>query len=386
MSRQIGVKRRKQYDTKLLEEAVMLIKNKNISLNKASEIYSIPKATLSYKVNGKLPLLCKSGPRPVLTENEEAKLADWACKMAAIGFGRTRNELLDTVQKILERDQRPNPFKNNRPGKDWYYAFIKRNPIINERTPQQLAKERAVITPQKVELWFSDLKNYIDLDIKDPSLWTDPSRWFNADESGFPLCPKSGKVLAPRGVPSIYNFTSSDKSQVTVLACMSASRHFLKPLIVFPGQRFFYNPLDGFPEAVMGRTATGWMDKELFYTWMKDVFIPHINVSGVKKPALLLVDCHSTHLTLEGAVRDYQLQNIGEYVTKTKFASVFRNAWMKSTTPDVAVKAFKESGLFPFNPSKPLSTVKMQPSSGMEQAWNKELVFLEMFPSVLQQG
>jgi hypothetical protein len=43
--------------------------------------------------------------------------------MAAIGFGRTRNELLDTVQKILERDQRPNPFKNNRPGKDWYYAY-----------------------------------------------------------------------------------------------------------------------------------------------------------------------------------------------------------------------------------------------------------------------
>jgi hypothetical protein len=32
------------------------------------------------------------------------------CKMAAIGFGRTRNELLDTVKKTLERNQRPNPF------------------------------------------------------------------------------------------------------------------------------------------------------------------------------------------------------------------------------------------------------------------------------------
>ena len=58
----------------------------------------------------------------------------------------------------------------------------------------------------------------MSIEVTDTTLWKDPSRWFNADESGFPLCPKSGKVLAPQGVPNVYNFTSSDKTQITVLA------------------------------------------------------------------------------------------------------------------------------------------------------------------------
>ena len=64
--------------------------------------------------------------------------------MAKIGFGRTRDELLDKVQTILMEDGRKKPFKDDKPGKDWYYAFLKRHPVISERAPQQLAKERAV--------------------------------------------------------------------------------------------------------------------------------------------------------------------------------------------------------------------------------------------------
>jgi len=76
--------------------------------------------------------------------------------MAGIGFGRTRKEILDTVKRIVETDQRTNPFKDNRPGKDWWYGFVKRHPELFERTPQQLGKERAIITQAKVNQWFSD--------------------------------------------------------------------------------------------------------------------------------------------------------------------------------------------------------------------------------------
>ena len=57
--------------------------------------------------------------------------------------------------------------------------------------------------------------------------------------------------------------------------------HFMNPLIVYPGQRFGYNPLEGFLDAEMGRSENGWMDSELFLTWMKQVFIPSINERGV---------------------------------------------------------------------------------------------------------
>ena len=49
-------------------------------------------------------------------------------------------------------DGRKKPFKDDKPGKDWYYAFLKRHPVISERAPQQLAKECAVITPGKIGL------------------------------------------------------------------------------------------------------------------------------------------------------------------------------------------------------------------------------------------
>ena len=176
-----------------------------------------------------LPLLFLLGPKPVLSSEEETRLADWAIQMAKIGYGRTKQELLDTVQKILNADGRPNPFTNNRPGKDWYQAFMKRHPELSQRQQQQLGKERAVISSVRVEEWFNDFKSYMDSEVEDQTIWSDSRRWYNADESGFPLCPKGGRVLAMKGSPNVYQLTSSDKIQITVLACMNASGDFVQP-------------------------------------------------------------------------------------------------------------------------------------------------------------
>jgi len=37
--------------------------------------------------------------------------------MARIGYGRTRQELPHTVKTILDKDKRPNPFHDNKPGR-----------------------------------------------------------------------------------------------------------------------------------------------------------------------------------------------------------------------------------------------------------------------------
>ena len=74
--------------------------------------------------------------------------------MAAIGYGRTRQELLITVKKILDEDGRKTPFKDNKPGRDYYRAFVKRHHSIIERTPMQLGKERAVISNARVSNWY----------------------------------------------------------------------------------------------------------------------------------------------------------------------------------------------------------------------------------------
>jgi hypothetical protein len=60
--------------------------------------------------------------------------------MASIGYPMTREELLKEVQKILDIDRRCNPFKDNKPGKDWYYGFKNHHPDIADRTAMCLGR------------------------------------------------------------------------------------------------------------------------------------------------------------------------------------------------------------------------------------------------------
>lgn len=43
-------------------------------------------------------------------------MAQWAGEMAKIGYGQTKRQICETVKKILDKDQRLNPFPDNRPG------------------------------------------------------------------------------------------------------------------------------------------------------------------------------------------------------------------------------------------------------------------------------
>ena len=49
-------------------------------------------------------------------------------------------------------------------------------------------------------------------------------------------------------------------------------------------------------------------------------------------------------------------------MTKQTFARVFKKAWEKSAVTDKAIKGFRDSGLFPFAPSKVVTTAKIEPS------------------------
>lgn len=173
---------------------------------------------------------------------------------------------------------------------------------------------------------------------------------------------------------------------------MSVFGCYVPRMIVFSGQLFSHNPLE---------SKNGWMASELFKAWLSDVFVKHLNEENVPRPVVLFVDRHSTHLTLEAsdiciensilclycllahashimqvcdlrvfgplkehckqAARSYSYENIGEAVTNPTFARVFKKAWEKSAVTDSAIKGFRDSGLFPFAPSKVLTTAKMEP-------------------------
>ena len=49
------------------------------------------------------------------------------------------------------------------------------------------------------------------------------------------------------------------------------------------------------------------------------------------------------------SVLEWQRNHLGEELTKTEFHEVLGMAWPKVATVEVAIKAFKKSGIFPFD-------------------------------------
>lgn len=110
--------------------------------------------------------------------------------MARAGFPVTMKEVVFSVQRLLTELtelKRPNPFKDNCPGKSWMKGFMKRNPGISVRMSQNLTRSRAVISKEQILNWFKEVETFLD-QTQQKDVLQDPRRIFNTDE---PVCFKS---------------------------------------------------------------------------------------------------------------------------------------------------------------------------------------------------
>ena len=114
-----------------------------------------------------------------------------------IGYGRSRQELANTVKRILDDDERKTPFRDNRPGRSWLNVFFRRHPELSLRTTIQCA----TISPEKINRWFDNLKQYAENEVGDKDLLNEPTRIYNADETGVSLCQKGSQVVGLKGSP-----------------------------------------------------------------------------------------------------------------------------------------------------------------------------------------
>ena len=110
----------------------------------------------------------------------------------------------------------------------------------------------------------------------------------------------NGKALTNKGEHHVYQICTSNKTQITVLACFNAIGYYIPPLIDYPGERFRDSGIHDFDEAIYGHTSSGWMDSELFVSYLEH-FNDLVSKHNIPKPVLLLVDRHSTHMSLSAA-------------------------------------------------------------------------------------
>ena len=87
--------------------------------------------------------------------------------------------------------------------------------------------------------------------------------------------------------------TSGNKSQITVIACVSAARHVILLFVIFDSKALNYQWTKG--EVVgtrYGLSSNGWVDTDLFKSWLTDHLLKYAVGS---RPLLLVLDGHSTH-------------------------------------------------------------------------------------------
>ena len=141
-----------------------------------------------------------------------------------------------------DKDGQKNPFEDNYPGKDWWYAFLRRHPQLSVCLPESLQLARASsCTPERLDGWYKEFGEFI----KFHDLQGKPQRILNANESEFSLCPKTSQVIAMRNQKHVCSVTSNTKTQITTPVAASAAGNVIPPTHVFLGVRFRYNPLEG---------------------------------------------------------------------------------------------------------------------------------------------
>ncbi|CAB3251777.1 unnamed protein product [Arctia plantaginis] len=214
------------------------------------------------------------GPSTILSKEEENILEDWTIDMSNKHIPIAKDELLDSVQRVIIDKKQETPFTNNRPGKKWYSSFMKRHPTIAERTAQKLCTARDNVTQDDIEKWFSE----VETDLKERGLigiLKNPQRIFNTDESAFFFNPKLGRVLAKKGDKNVYSSSGDDKENLTVLVTGNAAVELAPTLVVFNYAKIPSSISKTFPDDwAIGRSESGWMCSGTFFEYMTNVFNP----------------------------------------------------------------------------------------------------------------
>ena len=71
-----------------------------------------------------------------------------------------RDNLLDSVQHILNDDGCANPFPDNRPGNSWYKLFMRRHPSLAERCAESITRSCGALTEGCIRGWFDDATKF----------------------------------------------------------------------------------------------------------------------------------------------------------------------------------------------------------------------------------
>ena len=135
------------------------------------------------------------GRRTALSREEEAELANCITIMCRYGFSPTITNVREIIYDYLESNIKTLAcFKDGRPGKDWFKAFMKRNNLSMKHAEMMCAaRKKATENPFIIYEFYEMIYRIIkgkNLTVK--QIW-------NTDESGFPVDLSKCKMITKQG-------------------------------------------------------------------------------------------------------------------------------------------------------------------------------------------
>lgn len=124
MVRHYKRKREKTYSELTIQKALEDVRSNKMTAYAAAKYHNIPRSTLKTRLN------CShvSAGHPTIFSPEFEKLmANYLHIMEKTFFPLTRKEASLLISEYIRRNGINTPFKADMPGRDWFYAFKKRN-------------------------------------------------------------------------------------------------------------------------------------------------------------------------------------------------------------------------------------------------------------------
>ncbi len=256
-----------------------------MSVREAAGLCRVPKSTLGDRLSGRVLPGATSGPPCYLSSEEEEELVTFLCRVAQIGQGRTRQEVIAIVERVLAARGNARAVTSG-----WWAFFTSRHPKLALLTPATLSLARAGASERGIlDHYFDELKSTLG----ENGLSDHPCLVFNMDETGMPLDHKPLKILTYKGHKKTSHVSGGVKTQITVVGCVSAGGQCLLPMIIWDRKNLPPELAVGeMPGTIYGLSSKGWIDQELFELWFARHFLRYASPA---RPLLLLLDGHSSH-------------------------------------------------------------------------------------------
>ena len=278
--------RRNKWADKDMAMVMDAVRNEKMSIYSAAVKFSVPRKTLDDRIKGHVKHGTKPGPSTILSDEEEHAMESYLFYMADHGYTLTKSMAKAYAWAIAKR--------LSCPGDHWWFNFRCRHPKLTLRKIDMLERSCAeALNPEVVSEYFQLLGKTLD----DNNLKNKPRQIYNCDEKFLPLDHSREKAVTKKNVKSSYCQSYGTSEHITLLCCASAIGILHPPMIVysksFPGDQYRF---EGPEDALYARSPSGWIDSELFLSWLKKIFLKYVVPD---RPILLLTDGHKSHINLD---------------------------------------------------------------------------------------